>query len=83
VLQNLQLLRQVGQFDAVDSGRHLPLAKITLIYAENARGKTTLAAILRSLKTGDSALIAERHRLAAANPPHVVLSVDRAPPHVF
>jgi len=33
------------------------LTPLTLIYAENGRGKTMLAAILRSLSTGESALI--------------------------
>jgi hypothetical protein len=34
--------------------------------AENGRGKTTLAAILRSLGSGDPLPISERHRLAAS-----------------
>lgn len=83
MIQHLKLLRQIGQFDAVDAGGQLPFAKLTLVYAENGRGKTTMAAIFRSLKTGDASLIAERHRLAATNPPHVVLSVDGPPPYVF
>jgi wobble nucleotide-excising tRNase len=58
--------------------------KLTVIYAENGRGKTTLAAILRSLSNGDAALISERHRLGAAHPPHVVLQVGVTPqPVVF
>jgi wobble nucleotide-excising tRNase len=50
-LERIQLLRNVGQFDSVDAGARLPLSKLTLFYAENGRGKTTLAAILRSLST--------------------------------
>src|SRR5690606_11824847 len=61
-----------------NAGAQLALTPVTLIYAENGRGKTTLAAILRSLSTGDAALIQDRHRLGAAHPPHVVLSVGGA-----
>jgi wobble nucleotide-excising tRNase len=83
MIQYLKLLRQIGQFDAVNAGGQLPLTKLTLVYAENSRGKTTLAAILRSLKTGDGSLISERHRLPALDPPQVVLSQDGSPPYVF
>lgn len=60
-------------FDSVDDGAKLPFLKLTLVYAENGRGKTTLAAILRSLGTGAPLPIAERHRLSAKHPPQVVL----------
>jgi hypothetical protein len=52
VIEHFQLLRNVGQFDSVTAGAQLPVSKVTLLYAENSRGKTTLAAILRSLGTG-------------------------------
>lgn len=77
-VERFQLLRNVGQFDSVNAGAQLALTPLTLIYAENGRGKTTLAAILRSLSTGNAALIQDRHRLGAAHPPHVVLSVGGA-----
>jgi len=76
----IKLLRNIGQFDSVTQGGALPLTKLTLIYAENGRGKTTLAAILRSLAMGDPISIAERKRLAAANAPHVVLDCVGGPP---
>jgi wobble nucleotide-excising tRNase len=75
-LDRIQLLRNVGQFDNVDAGAWLPLSKLTLIYAENGRGKTTLAAILRSLSTGDGTFISERHRLSATKTPHVVIGAN-------
>lgn len=77
-VERIQLLRNVGQFDSVNAGAQIALTPLTLIYAENGRGKTTFAAILRSLSTGDPALIEDRHRLGAANRPHVVLSVGGA-----
>jgi wobble nucleotide-excising tRNase len=72
VLDRISLIRNIGQFDSVSDGATLPLSKLTLIYAENGRGKTTLSAILRSLGNGDPAPITERKRLRAAQP-HVVV----------
>lgn len=80
MINRLQLLRNVGLFDSVNAAANIPLARLTLVYAENGRGKTTLAAILRSLATGNAIPIAERRRLAAQNPPHVVLECTGGPP---
>ena len=75
MIERFQLIRNVGQFDSVDAGAQIALTPFTMIYAENGRGKTTLAAILQSLSSGNAALIEDRHRLGAANRPHIVLSV--------
>jgi hypothetical protein len=80
MINSIQLLRNIGLFDSVNSAANIPLARLTLMHAENGRGKTTLAAILRSLATGDPIPIAERRRLAAQHPPHVVLECDGGPP---
>jgi len=80
MINRLQLLRNVGLFDSVDAGANIPLGRLTLVYAENGRGKTTLAAILRSLATGDAIPIMERRRLAAQHPPHVILDCSGGPP---
>jgi wobble nucleotide-excising tRNase len=73
LIERIQLLRNVGQFDSVNAGQ-LALSKLTMIYAENGRGKTTLASILRSAGNGDASIIAERRRLTAQHPPHIVLT---------
>jgi len=78
LIQRIQLLRNVGTFDSVTTGAGLPLAKFTLIYAENGRGKTTLASVLRSLGAGDPEPVLERRRLGASHPPHIVLAVAGA-----
>jgi wobble nucleotide-excising tRNase len=84
VVETIQLVRNVGQFDSVSAGKNLSFLKLALLYAENGRGKTTLAAILRSLATGDPVLIGERRRLSATQPPHVVLKMTGAgTPFVF
>jgi len=80
MIGRFQLLRNVGQFDSVATGATIRLARETLIYSENGRGKTTLTAILRSLATGDSLPLTERKRLAAQNPPHVVIECQGGPP---
>lgn len=80
MINSIQLLRNIGLFDSVAAAANIALARFTLVYAENGRGKTTLAAILRSLATGDPVPIAERRRLAAQHPPHVVLNCDGGPP---
>jgi wobble nucleotide-excising tRNase len=72
MIEHIQLLRNVGLFDNVSPPAQTALTPFTLIYGENARGKTTLAAVLRSLATGNPELVIERHRLRAQHPPHVV-----------
>lgn len=83
MLERLNLLRNIGQFDSISPGAQLPFAQLTLIYAENGRGKTTLSAVLRSLATSDATLISERHRLGAGNPPHVIVHVMGGANHTF
>ena len=74
MIEHIQLLRNVGLFDNHSPLPQTALTPFTLIYGENARGKTTLAAILRSLATNNPDLIVERHRLGAQHPPHVVFN---------
>ena len=73
MIEKLRLLRSVGQFDAVSTGAAIDLKNLTLIFAENARGKTTLAAIMRSLGSGEALPIMERRRLGAVNHPEVII----------
>lgn len=80
MLNRLQLFRNIGQFDSVAAGAALAMARLTLGYAENGRGKTTLAAIFRSLASGSALPIIERHRLGANDPPHIVLDCTGGPP---
>jgi len=84
LINHLQLFRNVGKFDSVATGAQIPLTRLTLVYAENGRGKTTIAAVLRSLATNDPLPIVERRRLAAPHPPHVVLDcAGGAGPAIF
>jgi wobble nucleotide-excising tRNase len=74
------LLRNIGQFDSVAAGATLPMGPLALFYAENGRGKTTLAAVLRSLATGDPIPVTERQRLSSPQHPHVVVECAGGPP---
>ena len=73
MIRRLKLIRNIGQFDSVSSAGDTELGRLVLVYGENGRGKTTLVAILRSLQSGDPALIMERRRLSSDHDPHVVL----------
>ncbi len=79
MLARIQLIRNVGQFDSVNGGAAIALPKLTVIYAENGRGKTTLSAILRSLGSGDPVPITERKRLNATQTPHIVMQPTTGP----
>lgn len=73
MIEHIQLLQNVGLFDNHSPPHQTALSPFTLIYGENARGKTTLAAVLRSLATGNPQLVTERHRLGAQHPPRIVI----------
>lgn len=76
MIERINVIRNVGQFLSTTSGNGFPLSRLTLIYAENGRGKTTLAAIVRSLGRNAPEIIAERARFGATHRPHVVMQKD-------
>lgn len=78
MITSLNLIRNIGRFDSFTTTTQL--APLTLIYAENGRGKTTLSAILRSLGTGDHIPISERRRLTAQQQPHAIFACTGGPP---
>jgi wobble nucleotide-excising tRNase len=49
------------------------LAKLTLIYADNARGKSTLSALLRAVATGDTVALTSRATIGGTRPAAVHL----------
>lgn len=64
-LQNVGLLRDATQAGAV------VLGQVTAIYADNGRGKSTLAAVLRACQLGDAGRLNARKTIDAANAPEV------------
>lgn len=84
MISDIRLLKNIGTFDSKSVGQSIALNKLTLLYAENGRGKTTLAAVLRSLATGNPQPIEERWRFESDHSPHVVLhSLDQPSGLVF
>ncbi len=84
MIKRINLLRNIGTFDSVSPPASLNLERLTLFHAENGRGKTTLAAVLRSLAKSDPLPIDERHRFGSQSPPHVVLErYDQLPALVY
>ena len=83
MIRQIKLIRNIGTFDSDAAAASLELKRLVLVYAENGRGKTTLAAILRSLATGNPLPILERRRLGAQNPPHIVLDCESNPSNVM
>ena len=76
MLESFKFIGNIGRFREVRSNERLALDRLTLIYSENGRGKTTLCAVLRSLSMGDSSPILERRRLSAAEPSRAVIEFD-------
>lgn len=74
-LKKITKLQNIGKFHkaSISGGEY---RKYTLFYAGNGRGKTTLCAVLRSLKTGSATLIDDRRTLGETAPPEVQLLLD-------
>jgi wobble nucleotide-excising tRNase len=58
------------------NGRRHSLKKGTLIYAENGRGKSTLAGIFRSVSIGDPGIVTSRSTIDSNASPEVELQFD-------
>ena len=56
MIERFKYIQNVGRFEQVECQDDPTLSKLSLVYSENGRGKTTLCAILRSLTSGDSTL---------------------------
>jgi wobble nucleotide-excising tRNase len=78
MLEKIIKIRSVGRFLDYAASGDVTFRKLTLVYAENGRGKTTLCAILRSLQTGQQEFIAERKTLGATVPAFAHLRLNNA-----
>lgn len=61
-------IKNIGRFRSCNPLGDVTLRKLSLFFAENGRGKTTLCAILRSLQSGQATFISERRTLGATDP---------------
>jgi len=71
VIEKFISIKNIGRFRDCSPRGDVTLRKLTLIFAENGRGKTTLCAILRSLQTGKPEFILERKTLGTTDPASV------------
>ena len=60
-------IKNIGRFRNCSPRGDVSFRKLTLLFAENGRGKTTLCAIFRSLQTGLSKYISERQTLGTTD----------------
>src|ERR1700693_573516 len=73
MLQRVISIKSIGRFRNCAALGDVTFRRFTLIYGENARGKTTLCAILRSLFANAPALIIGRATLGSLERPEVQL----------
>src|ERR1035441_5585048 len=74
-LKKIAKIPNIGKFHkgGISGGEY---GKFTLFYAGNGRGKTTLCAVLRSMKADDATIIEDRHTLGETAPPEAQLLLD-------
>ncbi|MBZ0116549.1 MAG: AAA family ATPase [Sandaracinaceae bacterium] len=75
-IEKIISIKNVGRFVALAPKGDVKFRRMTIIYGGNGYGKTTLAGILRSLRTGDPAYITERATLGGTGAPEVQLRLD-------
>jgi wobble nucleotide-excising tRNase len=79
VINRVIEITDVGRFLACHPKGDTSFKPLTVVYAENGRGKTTLAAILRSLRLGDCLPMVERAAVTGSGAPRVKLMIDGKP----
>lgn len=73
MLNRIVSIKNVGRFKNCTANGDVTFRPYTLMYGKNARGKTTLCTILRSLNTNDPTLVIGRATLGSAAAPEVHL----------
>jgi wobble nucleotide-excising tRNase len=70
------VIRNVGVLKAFDAGTSPPLSQLTMFYARNGRGKSTLTAVMRAARDGCSNTVMARRSLGnnAADPEVTLVS---------
>lgn len=75
MLRTIEKIARVGVFNDAD-GTGFPLERLTLIYAGNGHGKSTLGAVLSAAGNGDDNAILERQALGSSQPALIKLQTD-------
>jgi hypothetical protein len=76
VIKKIIGIKNVGRFAGCASHGNVEFLQRTYLFAENSRGKSTICAILRSLQSGNGAIIEGRKRLGQSDAPEVSLRLD-------
>lgn len=82
MLERIHRVKGIGLLHEAD-GRAHGLQKATFIYADNGRGKSTLASIFRSCSTNNPSLIMNRQTISGTNAPEVVLQFSHGQKSTF
>ena len=69
-------IRNIGKFASCNAAGDVTFRKLTLIFGENGKGKTTLGDILRSLSSGNPEYILGRATLGSVTPPFAQVLLD-------
>lgn len=75
MLERISEIQGIGLLHQANGKSH-SCHKATLIYADNGRGKSTLATVLRSVSTDDTSLIMQRKTVDGTLPPKVTLQFN-------
>ena len=70
LIDSFKCIKNLGPFKSIE---RIPLARTTLIFAENGSGKTMLSEMFRSLANNEPDLVAGRARLGEDKEPLIVL----------
>jgi len=76
MLRKVVSIANVGRFSSYSASGDVEFAKLTAIFGENGRGKSTITSIIRSLQTGDGDHISERATLPSTSKPEVKIRLD-------
>ncbi len=84
MIEQFNAISNLGQFANCRSDPQTRLARLTLIFAENAKGKTTLTNILRSLSLNAPDILLGRRRIGSSSPPFVkITTTGTSTPFLF
>jgi len=67
MIEKLISIKNVGRFKDCNHRGDVSFRKLTLLFAENGQGKTTLCSILRSLQTDEPEFISQRRTLGSTD----------------
>src|SRR2546425_184372 len=76
MIQKIITIRNVGLFENATPNGALKLAQATGIFADNGRGKTTLAALLRACSSSDSGRVNARKTIDSQASPEISVLVQ-------